>query len=149
LDALGIISLQIDGMPLSSADEISEDYALYTQLAKAMKALPGRLGDVLARFDGGVFIIISNEPNEKMFFDRAEALRAAIANLGMKHRPDRGGGYISISVGAAYDEGDNAGQARELLTAAVMAMERASLQGGNRVETTSAQTRAQLAAIAE
>jgi PleD family two-component response regulator len=149
LDALGVIALQIDGMPLSSTEESSKDFALFIQVANTLKALPGRLGDVLARFDGGMFTIISNEPDEKVFFDRAEALCAAISNLGLKHRPERGGGPVSLSVGAAHTEGDNADQARSLLTAAVMAMEQASSNGGNRVETNSAQTRVQLAAIAK
>lgn len=148
LDALGILTLQIDGLPLSNAEEDVEDYTLLSRVANTMKALPGRLGDVLARFDGGVFIAISNEPDAKVFMDRAEALRAAISNLGLKHRPERGGGYVSISVGAAHAEGGSAGQARALLTSAVMAMELASSKGGNRVEIASVETAAQLVASA-
>lgn len=148
LDALGFLTLKIDGMPLSNAEEDGEDYALLSQVANTMKALPGRLGDVLARFDGGVFIAISNEPDAKVFMDRAEALRAAISNLGLKHRSERGGGYVSVSVGAAHAEGGSAGQARALLTSAVMAMERASSKGGNRVEIASVETTAQLVASA-
>jgi PleD family two-component response regulator len=148
LDALGFLTLKIDGMPLSNAEEGGEDYALLSRVANTMKALPGRLGDVLARFDGGVFIAISNEPDAKVFMDRAEALRAAISNLGLKHRSERGGGYVSLSVGAAHGEGGSAGQARALLTSAVMAMERASSKGGNRVEIASVETTAQLVASA-
>ncbi|MEJ2123586.1 MAG: response regulator [Alphaproteobacteria bacterium] len=148
-EALGILTLQVDGLPLCNSDEDSEDYALINLVAKTIKAQPGRMGDVLARFDGGVFVVISNEPDAVAFGAHAEALRAAIANLSLKHRTERGGGYVSISVGVAHGNEDNAEQARALLSEAVMAMERATSRGGNRVEINSAQTSVQLAANAE
>jgi diguanylate cyclase (GGDEF)-like protein len=138
VDALGVLAFQIDNLPQFRANlgEAAEAHVL-ARVAASLAALPGRLGDLLARYEGGTFVAIVHPVNADELGRRAEAARQAILALGIPVR-DRTGRVVTLSVGAAHGSTIRNRDARTLFANAVAAMEQAIRDGGNRISFTSA-----------
>ena len=102
-------------------------------VAGCLQAAAKRATDLAARYGGEEFCIVLIDANLDMARRLAEALRHAVADLGMAHE-DSPLGRVTISVGVAVMRGDGGCRADDLLRAADEALYCAKQNGRDRVE---------------
>ena len=88
--------------------------------------------DIPCRFGGEEFILILPEMAAGGAAEKAEAIRKAVLELGVRHQ-GKPLGPVTVSIGVASYP-DHAGRASELIEQADEALYRAKTQGRNRVE---------------
>jgi diguanylate cyclase (GGDEF)-like protein len=127
---------------LLDVDRLSRYNRAYTQdagdiclrhIAHALRAMPRRAGDVLARHGGGTFALLLPLAEARGASLVAESLRAAVKTLAIAHA-DTDRGIVTVSAGIAVMHGArDAHAASELGRRAAAALLAAQRQGGDRV----------------
>jgi diguanylate cyclase (GGDEF)-like protein len=91
-----------------------------------------RAGDIVCRYGGEEFLFVLPETSHQGAVDRAEEIRGAVKSLTVWHR-GRLIGPVSASVGVVASP-DDGGTMGDLLHAVDVALYRAKVSGGDRVE---------------
>lgn len=113
---------------------LAGDHCL-VQVAAVLKAHVQRPSDLAARYGGEEFAVIAAHCDLEAALALAEILRARIAGLGLPHAASPRG-HVSVSLGVAVmqaEEGEDGGDARELIRRADKALYLAKRQGRDRV----------------
>lgn len=106
------------------------------QVASALSAHFKRDNDVLVRYGGEEFVVVTSLVADTQPFERhLEQTRASIEALGIQHEGARQGRRLTASIGFASVVPGNMVTPRDLLHAADLAMYAAKAQGGNQVKT--------------
>ncbi len=106
--------------------------ACLARVASVLKGSARRPSDLVARYGGEEFIVISADTDTDQAGKLADALRGAVAELGIPHAESLHG-KITISIGFAADVPDQENGGDALLKRADMALYRAKDAGRNRV----------------
>jgi diguanylate cyclase (GGDEF)-like protein len=127
---------------LLDVDRLSRYNRAYTQeagdlclrhVAQALRAMPRRAGDVLARYGGGTFALLLPLAEARGASLVADRLRAAVQTLAITHA-DTDQGIVTVSAGIAVMHGArDVHAASELARRAAAALLAAQRQGGDRV----------------
>lgn len=137
IEALGVLAVQIDNLQeFRAAHGEAAEAQLLARVAASLSTLPSRLGDLLARYEGGTFVAILHPVSVEELGRRAEAARQAVQALSIPIR-GRKGSLVTVSVGATHGSTVSNRDPRTLFAKAVAAMEQAMRDGGNRVSFTS------------
>lgn len=107
--------------------------ACLQQIAAALRAIPHRAADLVARFGGEEFVVLLPSTDADQAAKVAEHLRQAIVDLQIPHATSRvsAGVTASLGVAAVLPTGDV--QAQALIAAADEALYKAKQNGRNRV----------------
>lgn len=127
-DGLGVLAIQIDGDVALQAEFMG--HTVLSRIVSCLASLPSRLGDILARYEGGVFIALLPGASAEEVSLRAEAALQAVQNL---HRQKLVARSVTVNIGAVHASAAQDCDPRQLLTGAVVAMEHAAYEGGNRI----------------
>ncbi|MEH3117691.1 MAG: diguanylate cyclase [Methylorubrum populi] len=135
---LGVILIDIDHFKLlnDAAGHAEGDRCLVT-VAAALQASVEVWGGLAARYGGEEFVVLLPETDQPTVRAAGEALRAAVADLAIRHPGRPAGTTVTVSVGvtAARGRTQELGiQARDLLRAADFALYAAKNEGRDRVE---------------
>jgi diguanylate cyclase (GGDEF)-like protein len=140
LEALGVLAVQIDNLEeFRVMHGEAAEAQLLARVAAGLSTLPSRLGDLLARYEGGTFVAILHPVSPEELSRRAEAARQIVLALGIPLR-DRKGRPVTVSVGVSHGSTVKNRDPRTLFANAVAAMEQAMRDGGNRVSFTTTLT---------
>lgn len=101
------------------------------QVAKTMRNVIKRPGDLLARYGGEEFAVILPETPLEGAKEVAEALRQSVEDLDFPHKYSAVTDHVTISVGVASNELSQNGDVIELLKKADQALYQAKKQGRN------------------
>lgn len=130
---LGVLAFQIDNLQqFREARGETAEAMLLARVAANLAALPGRFGDVLARYEGGTYVAILHPVTTEELHRRAEAARQTVQALAIP-APGRGSATVTLSVGGAHGSVLHTRDPRTLFASAIAAMEQAMREGGNRV----------------
>lgn len=105
-----------------------------TQVAKALRSVIKRPGDLLARYGGEEFAVILPETSEQGALKVAEDLRAAVEAMHFAHQYSEVADHVTISVGVASNEHDQDQCMHSLLQRADQALYQAKKAGRNQVK---------------
>ncbi|MDY0137844.1 MAG: diguanylate cyclase [Thiomicrospira sp.] len=105
-----------------------------TQVAKALRSVIKRPGDLLARYGGEEFAVILPETSEQGALKVAEDLRAAVEAMHFAHQYSEVADHVTISVGVASNEHDQGQCMHSLLQRADQALYQAKKAGRNQVK---------------
>ncbi|MFA6698853.1 MAG: diguanylate cyclase [Thiomicrospira sp.] len=105
-----------------------------TQVAKALRSVIKRPGDLLARYGGEEFAVILPETPEQGALKVAEDLRAAVEAMHFAHQYSEVADHVTISVGVASNEHDQGQCMHSLLQRADQALYQAKKAGRNQVK---------------
>lgn len=105
-----------------------------TQVAKALRSVIKRPGDLLARYGGEEFAVILPETPEQGAYKVGEDLRAAVEAMRFTHQYSEVADHVTISVGVASNEHDQGECMQTLLQRADQALYQAKKAGRNQVK---------------
>lgn len=105
-----------------------------TQVAKALRSVIKRPGDLLARYGGEEFAVILPETPEQGAYKVGEDLRAAVEAMRFSHQYSEVADHVTISVGVASNEHDQGECMQTLLQRADQALYQAKKAGRNQVK---------------
>lgn len=129
LQAMGVLAVQIDGLPIAAnLSNGAVDNDRVARIGAMLADVPGRLGETLARYENGTFIAVMLASTPQELMRRAETVRQASLFFGQKSHADKG---VTLSIGAVHGSAAVNSEPRTLLAKAVFAMERAALGGGD------------------
>ena len=107
--------------------------ACLQQIAHALRTIPQRAADLVARFGGEEFVVLLPATSEADAAEMAERMRAAIVDLQLPHATSRVAPGVTASFGVASMHPAGTLQAADLIAAADAALYGAKEQGRNRV----------------
>jgi diguanylate cyclase (GGDEF)-like protein/PAS domain S-box-containing protein len=102
---------------------------LVKRTARAVGTCFRRASDVLARWDGGTLVALTEPMDEEHLRSHAEAACARVRDLRIHHPRSRYGRYVTLSVGAACGVPPREGNARLVLDEAFAALADAQAAG--------------------
>jgi diguanylate cyclase (GGDEF)-like protein/PAS domain S-box-containing protein len=102
---------------------------LVKRVARAVGSCFRRASDVLARWEGGTFVALTEPADEDNVRSHAEAACARVRDLRIHHPRSRYGRYVTLSVGAASGVPAREGEPRQLLDQAFGALADAQASG--------------------
>lgn len=102
---------------------------LVKRIARALGGAFRRASDVLARWDGGTFVALTEPMDEEHLCGHAEAACARIRDMRIHHPRSRYGRYVTLSVGVACGGAAGEGQPRKVLDEAFAALSEAQGSG--------------------
>lgn len=102
---------------------------LVKRVARALAGAFRRATDVLARWEGGSFVALTEPMDEERLRGHAEAVCARIRDLRIHHPRSRYGRYVTLSVGVACGTVPREGRPRQILEAAFEALAEAQRAG--------------------
>ncbi len=103
------------------------------QVAKVLKRIPRRPGDIAARFGGEEFMIILTMTDLKNAVKIAENIRKAMIDLSIPHETSGVFHYVTVSLGVAALRPERHMSAADLIEHADKALYQAKHEGRNRV----------------
>jgi diguanylate cyclase (GGDEF)-like protein len=131
---LSLLFLDIDALaPFNSRYGNAEGDGCLILIAQCLKEVSRRPTDLVARFDGGGFVVLLAECELAEAIVYAELLRARVAGLRIPHALSPIGDHITVSVGVSTGRPRAGQSADEFLRAAGKALDAAKEQGRNRV----------------
>jgi diguanylate cyclase (GGDEF)-like protein len=104
------------------------------KVAKTLVASIGRAGDLAARYDGEVFAVILPNTDSLGALVVAEAVRVAIAALGIENKASSIHRHLTVSLGTATVIPDEQYDYQALVTRAESALQMAKAAGRNNVK---------------
>ncbi len=102
---------------------------LVKRVARAVASCFRRSSDVLARWEGGTFVALTEPMDAERMRAHADTLCARVRDLRIHHPRSRYGRYVTLSVGAAGGVPAREGELRQLLAEAFSAMAEAQASG--------------------
>ncbi len=102
-------------------------------IADALKSEIRRISDLTGRYGGEEFIVVLLGLTEDQAVDRAEALRARIASLGIVHEQSSVADHVTISLGVYADTPDAFSRPEDFVARADLALYASKQAGRNRV----------------
>ncbi len=131
--SIGLVMIDVDHFKSfnDTAGHAAGDHCL--RLVAQALAGAVRRGDLAARYGGEEFAVVLRDISLESLWEKAEALRLAVADLQLPH-PGQPGCFVSVSLGIALAEANfRQGGPETLLHAADSALYAAKKAGRNRV----------------
>ncbi|MGE5416313.1 MAG: diguanylate cyclase domain-containing protein [Acidobacteriota bacterium] len=104
------------------------------RIAKALKNELKRPGDLVARYNGGQFMVLLSDTDALGATVVGEMLRTKIASLKISHEGSPTGSYLTVSTGVANAVPDRLSIPSSMIASAMSALELAKQEGHNRVK---------------
>lgn len=104
------------------------------QVARVIRRLARRAGDIPTRYGGEEFLIIHAHTPPELAANLAERIREAVERLGIPHSGNPLGPVVTVSLGVASVQPTPGGNPQIVVDAADGALYRAKHSGRNRVE---------------
>jgi diguanylate cyclase (GGDEF)-like protein len=108
--------------------------AVLRQVARVIRKLARRAGDIPARFGGEEFLVVHAHTPPEIAILLAERIREEVEGLGIAHAASPTAAVVTVSLGVATVLPAVAGNPKALVDAADQALYRAKKAGRNRVE---------------
>jgi diguanylate cyclase (GGDEF)-like protein len=103
------------------------------QVANTLNSVPGRPGDLVARYGGEEYVVILPETDSQSAKFLAEKMRSRVESLGIIHVSSQVCEVLTISLGVATTIPTSGSLPDELVSAADQALYEAKKEGRNRV----------------
>lgn len=108
--------------------------AVLRQVARVIRKLARRAGDIPTRYGGEEFLVIHAHTAPEQAAKLAERIREAVERLGIAHQASATAPVVTVSLGVATVKPTPEGNPKPLVDAADAALYRAKHAGRNRVE---------------